>query len=127
MQEAIDYLKAYEQMEPEKLINELKTTRVGALDALVGGEIDKFLSDRDVKMKFIFKIRKWVDILIQIDEGTLKDVPDIMEKLGIEETKLKEFFQHPLFLMNALVVDIEKFTVSLDSEFVKEKIKNYKK
>jgi hypothetical protein len=50
-----------------------------------------------------------------------------MNILGIEKSKEKEFFQHPLFTKHALVVDLEDFTVSMDSEFVEEKIKNFKK
>ena len=50
-----------------------------------------------------------------------------MEKLGIEETQEKQFFQHPLFTKIILVVDLQYFTVSFDSEFVKDKIKNLNK
>jgi hypothetical protein len=52
---------------------------------------------------------------------------EIMEKLGIEKSKEIEFFRHPLFTKKALIVDLVGFTVSLDSEFMKEKIKNFKK
>jgi hypothetical protein len=38
-----------------------------------------------------------------------------------------QFFRHPLFTMNALIVDVVRFSVSLDSEFIQEKIKNFKK
>jgi hypothetical protein len=48
-----------------------------------------------------------------------------MKKLGIQGRK--KFFQHDFFTMHALIVDIEDFTVSLDSEFIKEKIENFKK
>jgi hypothetical protein len=126
-EEAINYLKGYHQPEPEKILDELKTTRIGALENVVDGKKDEFLFRRDVDTKFIFSEQRWVDLLIEIEAGKLKDVYDIMQKLGIEKSKLKEFFQHPLFTMNALIVDVVGFTVSLDSEFIQEKIKNFKK
>jgi hypothetical protein len=126
-QDAMDYLKSYSQPEPEKILDELKTTRVGALQKVVVGDKDEFLRRRNVELEYIFSEQSWVELLQHIDEEKFKYVFDIMQKLGIKKTNVKEFFQHPLFTMHALIVDLEDFTVSLDSEFVKEKIKNFKK
>jgi hypothetical protein len=125
--EAIDYLTTFDVLEPEKILEELKTTRIGALQKVVDGDKDEFLRRRNVQMEFVFNNEKNVEILRQIHDGKLNKVVEIMNDLQIEETKVKEFFQHPLFTMHALIVDLEDFTVSLDSEFVKEKIKNFKK
>jgi energy-coupling factor transporter ATP-binding protein EcfA2 len=54
-QDAIDYLKSYSQPEPEKILEELKTTRVGALQKVVGGKKDEFLQRRNVEMEFVFR------------------------------------------------------------------------
>jgi hypothetical protein len=126
-QEAIDYLTTFDVLEPDKILEELKTTRVGALQKVVVGDKDKFLRRRNVELEYIFSEQSWVEILREINDGKLNKVVEIMEKLGIEVTKVKEFFHHPLFTMHALIVDLGDFTVSLDSEFVKEKIKNFKK
>jgi hypothetical protein len=125
--EAIDYLTTFDVIEPEKILEEIKTTRVGALQKVVVGDKDEFLRRRNVNLEFVFNNQKYVEILREIHDGKIKKVVEIMEKLGIEVTKVKEFFQHPLFTMHALIVDLGDFTVSLDSEFVKEKIKNFKK
>src|SRR5690606_20577515 len=42
-EEAINYLKGHDQPEPEKILDELKTTRVGALESVVKGEKHDFL------------------------------------------------------------------------------------
>jgi hypothetical protein len=120
-------LTTFDVLEPEKILEELKTTRIGALQKVVDGDKDEFLRRRNVQMEFVFNNEKNVEILRQIHDGKLNKVVEIMKDLKIEETKVKEFFQHSLFTMHALIVDLEDFTVSLDSEFVKEKIKNFKK
>jgi energy-coupling factor transporter ATP-binding protein EcfA2 len=122
--EAIDYMTTFDVLEPEKILEELKTTRIGALQKVVDGDKDEFLLRRNVEMEFVFNNKKNVEILREINEGKLKKVVDVMKKLGIQGRK--KFFQHDFFTMHALIVDIENFTVSLDSEFVEEKIKNFK-
>jgi hypothetical protein len=122
--EAIDYMTTFDVLEPEKILEELKTTRIGALQKVVDGDKDEFLRRRNVEMEFVFNNKKNVEILREINEGKLKKVVDVMKKLGIQGRK--KFFQHDFFTMHALIVDIENFTVSLDSEFVEEKIKNFK-
>jgi hypothetical protein len=123
-QDAIDFLKMFNQPEPEKILEEIKTTRIGDLETVIDGKKDEFLLSRDVDMKFVFNNQKYVEILKEIDEGKLKDVDKIMIKLGIEETKEKEFFKHPFFTKKVLFVNLNDFTVSIDSEFIKDKIKN---
>jgi hypothetical protein len=49
----------------------------------------------------IWNNQKYVEILRGINDGKLKKVVEIMEKV-------KEFFQHPLFTMHALIVDLEE-------------------
>ena len=122
-EEAINYLKIFNQVEPEKILEEIKTTRVGVLDKVVQGKKDQYLHEREIDAEFVFMNEKYVEILKQIFQGKLKGVFSIMKELGIEATKEKEFFQHPLFTKKMLVVDLQDFTVSFDSEFVKDKIK----
>jgi hypothetical protein len=126
-QEAIEFLKMFNQPEPEKILKEIKTTRVGDLEKVVNGKKDEFLLSRDVDMEFVFNNQKYIEILKEIDEGKLKKVHEVMKKLGIEETKEKEFFQHPFFTKKVLIVNLKDFTVSIDSEFIKDQIKNFKK
>jgi hypothetical protein len=84
-QEAINrILKIYCQLEPENILEEIKTTRVGALQKVVDGDKDEFLRRRNVEMEFVFKYQKNIEILREINEGKFKKVVDSMEKLGIK-------------------------------------------
>jgi hypothetical protein len=49
------------------VLNELKTTRVGALQKFVDGDKEKFLRRREVDTEFVFSEQKLVDLLVQIE------------------------------------------------------------
>jgi len=49
-----------------------------------------------------------------------------MKELGFKVDEKKKFFQHPLFTEKLLMADLEHMTVSFDSEYVKDYVRNQK-
>ena len=44
-------------MEPEKILEEIKTTRIGVLDKVVQGKKDQYLHEREVDMELFLIIK----------------------------------------------------------------------
>jgi hypothetical protein len=53
-QNAIDFLKIFNQPKPEKILEEIKNTRIDYLETVDKEKKDKFLLSRDVDMEFVF-------------------------------------------------------------------------
>ena len=97
----MNYLKIFNQVEPEKILEEIKTTRIGVLDKVVQGKKDQYLHEREIDIQSVLMKKKYIEILKKIYNKELKGVYDIMENFKLIN-KRKRIFSTPTFYKESI-------------------------
>jgi len=124
--EAIKYLTLHiKKEEVTGILDEIKTTRIGDLEKVIVGKKDSYLTERNIQVK-IASDSTILPTLKKMLDGKPTDAYQLMKELGFKVDEKKKFFQHPLFTEKLLMADLEHMTVSFDSEYVKDYVRNQK-
>jgi hypothetical protein len=120
MEEAIEYLTKNGFLIAKEVLTDIKTTRIGVLEKILQGQKSEYMKERLIQLEYVCQEHK---NLLKEMKDSMK-VGEMMKKVNYNDEK--QFFQSPLFTKQVLIVNLEDFTVSFDSEFVKDYVQQLK-